>query len=54
MVARLDEDGTILETLHDHGARTLHSISEAFEYNDELLIGSFEAHFIGKLTLNHH
>jgi len=54
MVARLEEDGTIVETLHDQGAHTLHSISEAFEYQNELLIGSFEAPFIGKLTLNHH
>ena len=53
MVARLDENGTIVETLHDQGAHTLHSISEAFEYHNELLIGSFDAPFIGKLTLNH-
>jgi len=53
MVARLDEAGNIVETLHDQGGQTLYSISEAFEYRNELIIGSFEAPFIGKLKLNH-
>lgn len=53
MVARMDEAGNIVEALHDQGGRTLYSISEAFEYGNELIIGSFEAPFIGKLKLNH-
>lgn len=54
MVARMDEAGNIVEALHDQGGRTLYSISEAFEYDNELIIGSFEAPFISKLKLNHH
>lgn len=54
MVARMDEAGNIVEALHDQGGRTLYSISEAFEYDNELIIGSFEAPFIGKLKLSHH
>lgn len=54
MVARMDEAGNIIEAFHDQGGRTLYSISEAFEYGNELIIGSFEAPFIGKLKLNHH
>ena len=54
MVARMDEAGNIVEALHDKGGQTLYTISEAFEYNNELIIGSFEAPFIGRLKLNHH
>lgn len=54
MVARMDEGGKIVEALHDQGGRTLYSISEAFELGNELIIGSFEAPFIGKLKLKHH
>jgi len=53
MVARMDEAGNIVEALHDQGGKTLYSISEAFEYEDQLIVGSFEAPFIGKLELNH-
>ena len=54
MVARMDEAGNIIEALHDQGGKTLYSISEAFEYGNQLIVGSFEAPFIGKLELNHH
>ncbi len=50
MILRVDEEGQIVETLHDSKGK-VHGISEAHEHGGFLYVCSFYAPFLGKLSL---
>ena len=52
MLLLIDEKGIVLKSLHDPSGKVVQSISEGREIDDELIIGSFSAPFMAKLTLN--
>uniref|UniRef100_T1JJK8 Strictosidine synthase conserved region domain-containing protein n=1 Tax=Strigamia maritima TaxID=126957 RepID=T1JJK8_STRMM len=51
LVVELDRKGAIVSSFHDPTAKVIESVSDAFEYNNFLYIGSMEANFIGSLDL---
>ena len=51
MVMMISEDGKVIKCLQDQAGKVVYRISEAFEFEGELYLGSFIAPFIGKLKL---
>ena len=51
MVMMISEEGSVIKCLQDQTGKTVYRISEAFEFEGELYLGSFRAPFIGKLKL---
>jgi len=51
MVMMISEKGSVIRCYHDQTGETVYRISEAFEFEGELYLGSYIAPFIGKLKL---
>ena len=51
MVMMISEEGSVIKCLQDQTGEVVYSISEAFEFEGELYLGSFTTPFIGKLKL---
>ena len=51
MVMMISEDGEVIKCLQDQTGKVVYRISEAFEFEGDLYLGSFIAPFIGKLKL---
>ena len=51
MVMMISERGSVIKCYHDQTGKAVYRISEAFEHEGELYIGSFTAPFMGKLKL---
>ena len=51
MVMMISEEGKVTKCLQDQTGEVVYRISEAFEYEGDLYLGSFIAPFIGKLKL---
>ena len=52
MLILVDEEGTVIQSMHDPSGRVVQGISEGLEINNELVIGSFSAPFMAKMPLN--
>lgn len=52
MLLLVDEEGTVIKSLHDPSGKVVNSISEGLEVENELIMGSFSAPFMTKMTLN--
>ena len=52
MVLLVDEEGKVIKSMHDPSGKVMGGISEALELNNELIIGSFLAPFVAKITLH--
>uniref|UniRef100_A0A4D5R9U6 Adipocyte plasma membrane-associated protein n=1 Tax=Scolopendra viridis TaxID=118503 RepID=A0A4D5R9U6_SCOVI len=51
IVVELNRKGEIVGSLHDSTAKVIETVSEAFEHNKRIYIGSFESKFIGMIDL---
>ena len=51
MVMMINEEGSVIECLQDQTGKIVYRISEAFEFEGDLYLGSYVAPFIGKLKL---
>ena len=53
MILRLDEDGSIKESLHDPSGKIIDEIIDVYEDKEEnaLLLGSYKHAFLGRLPL---
>ena len=51
MVMMISEEGKVIKCLQDQTGKAVYRISEAFEFEGDLYLGSFIAPFIGKLKL---
>ena len=51
MVMMISEEGSVIKCLQDQTGEVVYRISEAFEFEGELYLGSYIAPFIGKLKL---
>ena len=53
MILRLDEDGSIKESLHDPSGNIIDEIIDVYEDKEEnaLLLGSYKHDFLGRLPL---
>ena len=53
MILRLDENGSINESLHDPSGKIIDEIIDVFEDKEEnaLLLGSYKHEFLGRLPL---
>ena len=51
MVMMISEEGKVIKCLQDQAGKVVYRISEAFEFEGDLYLGSFIAPFIGKLKL---
>ena len=52
MLLLVDEEGSMIHSMHDPSGKVVEGISEVLEVNNELIIGSFFAPFMAKMTLN--
>ena len=52
MLLLVDEEGRVIKSLHDPSGKVMGGISEALELNNELIVGSFMAPFVAKITLH--
>ena len=52
MLLLMDEQGTVIKSLHDPSGKVVVGISEGLELNNELIMGSFSTPFMTKMTLN--
>lgn len=52
IIVELDMDGKMVSSLQDPTAYKIATVTDVFEYNENIYIGSFEAPFIGKLSLS--
>lgn len=52
MLLLVDEEGTVIQSMHDPTGKVVQGISEGLEINNELIVGSFSAPFMAKMTLN--
>ena len=52
MLLLVDEEGTVIQSMHDPTGKVVMGISEGLEIDNELIIGSFSAPFMAKMTLN--
>ena len=51
MVMMISEEGQVIKCLQDQTGEVVYRISEAFEYEGDLYLGSVVAQFIAKLKL---
>ena len=51
VVMMISEEGTVTKYLQDQTGEVVYRLSEAYEFEGELYLGSFIAPFIGKLKL---
>ena len=51
MVMMISEEGSVIKCLQDQTGKIVYRISEAFEFEGDLYLGSYVAPFIGKLKL---
>lgn len=51
MVMMISERGSVIKCYHDQTGKAMYRISEAFEFEGELYLGSYTAPFMGKLKL---
>ena len=51
MVMMINEEGKVIKLLQDQTGEVVYMISEAYEFEGYLYLGSFAAPFIGKLKL---
>ena len=51
MVMMISEEGSVIKCLQDQTGEVVFRISEAFEFDGKLYLGSFTAPFIGRLKL---
>ena len=53
MILRLDENGSIKESLHDPSGKIIDEIIDVYEDKEEnaLLLGSYKHEFLGRLPL---
>lgn len=53
MILRLDEDGKIMESLHDPSGKIMDEIVDVYEDTEEnvLILGSYKHNFLGRLPL---
>ncbi|XP_022083059.1 adipocyte plasma membrane-associated protein-like [Acanthaster planci] len=51
LVIALDEDGNIIESLHDTTGRNIPSVSSVLDTGEHLYFGSYHAEFLGRLSL---
>ena len=52
MLLLVDEQGTVIKSLHDPSGKVVESISEGLELDNKLIMGSFFASFMTTMTLN--
>lgn len=52
MLLLVDEEGTVIQSMHDPTGKVVQGISEGLEINNELIVGSFSAPFMAKMILN--
>ena len=51
MILLIDEEGKVIRSLHDSTGKVVVQVTEAFEIDDELIIGSFTLPYISRLKL---
>ena len=51
MILLIDEEGKVIRSLHDPTGQIITQPTEAYEMDDELLIGSFSQPYLSRLKL---
>ena len=51
MVLVISKEGSVIKTLQDQTGKAVYRVTEAFEFEGDLYLGSHIAPFIGKLKL---